>query len=121
MSSRLLASRITRGLALGAVALGVFLVSTGPGAAVGAPKPATHTIAIDGTRFQPETLTIKAGDSVVWVNNDPFPHTATSKAGDFDSSSIQPGKTWRFKSRARGEFSYVCAFHPTMTGMLRVK
>jgi plastocyanin len=116
-----LASRTGRHLVFGVAALGVLLWSMSPGAAAGAAKRATHTVVIDGTRFQPESLTIKAGDSVVWVNKDPFPHTATSEAGAFDSSGIQTGQSWKLTPRAKGEFAYVCTFHPTMKGVLRVK
>src|SRR6185312_3353306 len=56
----------------GAVAL--LLSSVSPPAAAGARGTATHTVTIDGMQFQPAALTVKAGDSVVWVNNDPFPH-----------------------------------------------
>jgi len=49
-------------------------------------KPVTHTVTVDGTAFKPATLTIKAGDSVVWVNKDIVSHTATSTAPKvFDS------------------------------------
>src|SRR5688500_5792814 len=37
--------------------------------------PATHTIVIAGMKYSPETLTVKRGDIVVWVNKDFFPHT----------------------------------------------
>ena len=53
----------------------------------------THTIAMDGTRFIPETITVKQGDRVVWVNKDPFPHTATA-GGTFDSGSVAAGQSW---------------------------
>jgi plastocyanin len=90
-------------------------------AAAAAPKPRTHTIAIDGTSFQKADLSVAPGDVVVWVNNDPFPHTVTSKAGGFDSKTIDAGQSWKYTAVKKGEFPYVCSFHPTMTGMLRVK
>jgi plastocyanin len=96
------------------------VVSMGAAATADPPKPATHAVAIEGVRFQPEVLTIKPGDSVVWVNKDPFPHTATSK-DVFDSHEIASGKSWKFTARKTGEFGYVCALHPTMKGTLRVK
>jgi plastocyanin len=85
------------------------------------PKPVTHTVVTEGLKFQPETLTINLGDSVVWVNKDPFPHTATSKAGGFDSKQIDAGKSWTYTPKTKGEAAYVCTFHPTMTGRLRVR
>ena len=104
-----------------AVALALLSSSTGPAAAADAPKAATHTLAIDGTTFQPAALTVKVGDSVVWVNKDPFPHTVTSTAGGFDSHEIAPGKYWKYTAAKKGEFPYVCIFHPTMKATLRVE
>ena len=42
-------------------------------------KPVTHTVTIDATSYQPAKLTIAPGDSVLWVNKDVIPHTATAK------------------------------------------
>jgi plastocyanin len=92
------------------------------GVAVGdGPKSQTHTVTIEGMRFQPEVLTVAPGDTVVWVNKDLVPHTATSKAGGFDSKDIQAEKSWTYTIQATGEFPYICTFHPTMKGVLRVK
>jgi plastocyanin len=80
----------------------------------------TYTVAMDGTRFIPETLTVKRGDRVVWVNKDPFPHTATA-AGTFDSKDIAAGKSWTYVAGKLGEFAYVCTLHPGMKGTLLVQ
>ncbi len=94
------------------------------GAALGFARPviaaATHTVAMDGTHFIPETLTVKRGDRVVWVNKDPFPHTATA-AGIFDSGSIAADQSWSYVARRAGEFAYVCTLHPGMEGTLIVQ
>ncbi len=83
--------------------------------------PATHTVLIDGTRFEPETLTVRAGDTVIWINNDPFPHTATAVAGAFDSESIAPNKSWEYTTKRAGVFPYSCTLHKTMKGTLHVE
>jgi plastocyanin len=80
---------------------------------------ATHTVIIDGVRYQPENITAKRGDTVVWVNQDPFPHTVTAK-GVFDSHEIPAGKSWKFIPRKAGDYIYVCTLHPTMKGTLKV-
>jgi plastocyanin len=72
-------------------------------------------------RFQPETVTVARGDTVVWINKDVVPHTATSDTGGFDSQTIPPDGAWKQTVARRGSFGYVCAFHPTMTAMLRVR
>jgi plastocyanin len=76
-------------------------------------------VIVEAMRFQPGALTVRAGDTVVWRNRDPFPHTATSSA--FDSKAIAAGRAWSHTLRARGELAYVCALHPTMTATLRVE
>ena len=85
------------------------------------PKSQTHTVTIEGMRFQPEVLTVAPGDTVVWVNKDLVPHTATSKAGNFDSKLIEADKSWNYTVRTKGDFAYICTFHPTMKAMLRVE
>jgi len=83
-------------------------------------KPLTHTIVMHATAYAPLALTVKRGDTVVWVNNDPFPHTATAK-GVFDSRSIAAGASWKYKARKAGDYTYICTFHPNMVGTLRVE
>jgi plastocyanin len=90
------------------------------GAAVGPRAAKTHTVTIEATSFQPDRLTVAEGDAVVWVNKDPFPHTATS-AGVFDSASIAPEKSWKFVAAKKGSFDYICTFHPTMKARLTVE
>ena len=84
-------------------------------------KPKTHTVTMENMRFQPGDLTVTRGDTIVWVNKDLVSHTATSKAGGFDSQLVAADKSWRFTVQKNGDFAYVCTFHPTMTAMLRVK
>ena len=97
------------------VALGLLLFVGGPALA------AVRTVAIDGNKFDPETIIAKAGDTVVWINKDPFPHTVTSQAGGFDSKEIAAGKAWQFKTSKPGVFPYACTFHPTMKATLKVE
>ena len=101
--------------------LGLLSSSAGPAPAADGRKPVTHTVTIDALVFQPALVTVTAGDTIVWVNKDPFPHTATSKAGGFDSLAIAPGESWRYKPVKKGRYEYLCTFHPTMVATLRVK
>jgi len=102
-----------------------FVVATlglsGLGVAARTTEPVTHTVTIDSVQFQPDVLTVKVGEPIVWVNKDPFPHTVTSESKNFDSHEIQPGKSWKYTPAKAGEFPYVCLLHPTMKGTLRVK
>ena len=91
-----------------------------PAGAVAAERARTHEVVIQGLLFVPETLTVRPGDVVVWINKDPFPHTVTA-AGVFDSGPIATGKSWRFTARKPGTHSYLCTLHTTMKGTLRVE
>ena len=81
---------------------------------------ATHTITIEGMQFSPSDVTVKAGDRVVWVNNDLVPHTATATKV-FDSGSIAPGKSSATAAPRPGRYEYGCTFHPTMKAVLIVE
>lgn len=82
---------------------------------------AAHTVAIKALAYTPAILTVSRGDTVVWKNEDPIPHTVTADKHAFDSGSIAPGHSWRYVARRSGTFTYHCTFHPNMHGTLRVK
>jgi|SRR5687768_9535539 plastocyanin len=85
-------------------------------------KSKTHTVNMENMKFDPAELTVKAGDTIVWVNKDLVPHTATSAAkGLFDSGFMEAGQSWKYKVKGKGDVAYICTFHPTMKGLLRVK
>ena len=81
---------------------------------------ANHTVVIEGVKFEPEALTVNRGDTIVWVNKDPFPHTVTAKRA-FDSHDIAAGKSWKYTASKAGEYAYVCTLHPNMKATLTVK
>ena len=91
-----------------------------PDATAAKPQPATHTVTMEAVAYKPEVVTMKVGDSIVWVNKDPYPHTATA-TGSFDSKEMLPDKSFTFTATTRGELHYVCTFHPTMKGAIVVK
>jgi len=92
-------------------------------AAATAPRPVTHTVTIEGMQFRPQALSVALGDTVVWSNEDPFPHTATAIAATpaFDSKPIAPGGRFTFKPTAKGDYPYKCTLHTTMRGTLHVE
>jgi VCBS repeat-containing protein len=75
---------------------------------------------MDGSGYQPAVITVKKGDTVTWVNKDPFPHTVTA-AGQFDSRSIAPNGKWTYHATKAGQFDYICTLHPNMKGTLKVE
>jgi len=103
-----------------AIALASALLAALPAIAADAARPVTHTVVMDGVKYTPEALTVKRGDTVVWVNKDPFPHTVTAQ-GAFDSREIAAGKSWRWTARKAGDYAYTCTLHPNMNGTLKVE
>ena len=75
---------------------------------------------IDGSTYGPSSITVRRGDTVSWVNKDPFPHTVTA-AGTFDSKSIAADGKWSYRATKAGEFPYICTLHPNMKGTLKVQ
>lgn len=105
-------------VALAALALGGALAGAAPSPPS---KPARHVVTIDATSYTPRLLVVQRGDTVLFVNDDVFRHTATSKAAGFDSKDIESGASWTVTLTRAGRFDYACVYHSTMTGTLIVK
>ena len=110
-----------RGPAL--VGLWAATVAAAGGAGIGvfrraAAKPVTHTVIIDATSYRPARLAVHRGDTVVWVNKDLIPHTATATSKAFDSKVLAAGASWRLTVTSAGTTDYRCLFHPTMAGRI---
>jgi plastocyanin len=86
----------------------------------GAARPVSHTVTIDATSYRPARLAVHPGDTIVWVNKDLIPHTATARSKAFDSKVLAAGASWRLTVTAKGPIDYGCLFHPTMTGRIEV-
>jgi plastocyanin len=107
-------SRASHALACGAAALVVIGVLSG--AARTAPR--SHLVDIAGFQFAPARVTVAVGDTVLWVNGDIVPHTATALEGAWDSGTIATKGRWAYVVRQRGTVEYHCALHPSMRGTL---
>jgi plastocyanin len=71
-----------------------------------------------GSTFAPGTIDMKVGETVKFVNDDEIAHTATADA--FDSGTLDPGASFEFTADKAGSISYLCEFHPGMTGTINV-
>lgn len=81
----------------------------------------TVTVSIKGGKFTPATVTIKPGDTVVWVNGDDRDHTVTAADGSFNSGNIEKGGSYSFTFKKAGRYGYSCGLHPRMKGMVVVQ
>ena len=102
----------------GTLVLAISLLLYGCGAP---PAGRTHRIEIKGMVYAPAELMVAPGDTVVWVNHDIVPHTATADGRQFDSGSLSPSAEWSLVVRDRGRLPYTCTFHPPMKAALVVK
>jgi plastocyanin len=84
-----------------------------------ATKAAPSVVEMTGSTFAPNAVDVKVGDTVRFVNKDEIAHTATAE-GTFDSKTMDAGATFDFKAEKAGTISYVCLFHPGMTGTIKV-
>lgn len=81
---------------------------------------AEATVNISGFAFVPETLTVPAGTTVVWTNEDGAPHIVLDKGGAFQSERLGKGDTFSQEFSEAGTFDYVCGIHGNMTGTIVV-
>ncbi len=92
-------------------------------AAVGAaedPKPEGQ-VKIDNFSFIPETLTVKAGTKVTWVNKDDEPHTVVSTTKKFSSRVMDTGGQYDHTFTDPGTYEYYCSVHPHMKAKVIVQ
>ena len=95
----------------------VLLLAQGP-----APTAATSaTVHIKNFAFHPATLTIAPGTTVRFVNDDGEAHTVTASDKSFDSTGLDTGDAWTHKFSKPGTFTYFCALHPYMKGVIDVR
>ena len=78
----------------------------------------TYTVKIKQFRFVPEVLEVKAGDKVIWVNQDIVPHTATALDKSWDTGEIASEESKEMIVTKTQSLSYYCFYHPIMKAKL---
>jgi len=95
-------------------------------AAARQPRDSTHVaggtqVSIDNFAFDPKVLTVAAGATVTWTNHDDVAHRIKSADDRFAPSPLLDTKgAYSVRLPNRGEYSYFCSLHPTMTGKVVV-
>ncbi len=67
-------------------------------------------VTITNNKFEPKTVTIKAGSEVIWENKEGT-HTVTADDGSWGSSTLTAGQTYSHKFDKPGKYPYYCTFH----------
>jgi plastocyanin len=81
----------------------------------------TITVAIEHFAFSPAHIDVEPGDTVVFMNRDITPHTATAVDGSWTTGEILGGKTQAVSISEKAGSDYFCKYHPTMKGQLVIK
>jgi plastocyanin len=78
-------------------------------------------VIIDDVAFTTPDVTVTAGGTVTFDNQDAQAHTANGDGGAFDTGTIKAGETSEITFDTAGTFTYFCAFHPFMKGTVTVE
>ena len=112
--SKITISALLSGFSLVAVAGEMNEASTG--------NAKENKIEIKDFAFNPQSITVKSGETITWINKDEEPHTVVSVGKQFKkSSALDTDQTYTIVAGAPGTYSYFCSVHPKMTGTIIVE
>ena len=80
-----------------------------------------NAVTIQNFAFSPATITVKAGDSVTWTNEDSIGHSATADDNSFDTGVLSKGQSKAITFSKAGTFTYHCSVHPDMKAKVIVQ
>jgi plastocyanin len=103
-----------------ALAAAISIVGLGAVGAAIAAAPAA-VVSIDNFAFMQPTITVAAGTTVTWTNNDDIPHTVRATDGSFHSAALDSGDSYSFTFTKPGVYNYFCSIHPKMVARVVVK
>jgi plastocyanin len=83
---------------------------------------ATEVVHQQGRAFSAESITIKKGDPLTFLNDDSVPHNimSTSKGNEFNLGSQSPGSSTDVTFKEAGDVTVICAIHPRMKMAVKV-
>jgi len=87
-----------------------------------APVPASaaiYTVTLAQMRFGATPKSIRVGDTIEWINDDIFLHSATATDASFDVELKPKARLWTTFHKA-GTYPFACRYHPGMKGTLVV-
>lgn len=84
-------------------------------------EPGKNEVFLNMNRFSPSSLTVTAGTTVVWENQESATHTVTSNNGVFDSGNMGNKDKFSYTFTTVGSYPYHCKFHSGMNGTIIVE
>jgi len=82
-------------------------------------EPRTHIVEIKQFRFSSKMIRLRPGDTILWINLDLVPHTATAVDKSWDTGIIKKGESLKILVTRNFELRYFCQYHPTMRGKIQ--
>lgn len=86
--------------------------------------PGKVVVAIRDFNFYPDTIRVRPGTEVTWVNCETSVrdfHTSTSATGLWNSGALNRGEFYARRFDGNGNFEYFCEPHPFMRGAVIVQ
>jgi plastocyanin len=86
-------------------------------------EPGAIVLSIKTFSFQPNTVHVRVGGKLTWVNCEDTgipSHTTTADGGAWSSPLLSPGLTYTVTFPTAGTYTYHCEPHPFMTGQVIV-
>jgi plastocyanin len=81
---------------------------------------AGDAVTIQNFAFAPASLTVKAGATVTWTNQDSPSHSVKWDDGTASSAPLATGSTYTRTFATAGTYAYVCGIHASMHGTIVV-
>ena|SRR5262249_4149996 len=93
----------------------------GCGGVIGA-MAADHIIGQKGKVFSETEVTLKVGETLVYVNDDNIVHNifSTTAGNEFNLGTQEPGASVPVTFKAPGDVKVICAIHPRMQMTVKV-
>jgi len=92
-----------------------------PASAPSGPPVNTNAVLIHSFAFGPNAITVAAGATVTWTNQDNEPHSVVMVDQSFRSTPMDTGGHYSHTFTTPGQYRYFCGFHPQMTGVVIVR
>ena len=103
-------------------AIGLLMFAAAALSGCGGDAPATESVApvvtIETFNFQPDPITVNAGETILFKNNDKIDHTVTAgtreapKPDVFDGQLPEQGAEFELTLDEPGTYDYFCEIHP---------
>ena len=84
-------------------------------------QPEGAQVVISDYKYEPADITIKAGESVTWTNEDSVQHNAAADENAFEGPLLSKGESYTFTFDAPGIYPYHCTPHPFMKATVTVE